>query len=69
MLLVSRHCDVCATETQFEVLGDCTDHGADCPEVICVDCGAVYLCGPWAELDVVEPSLPSRSRQARRGVA
>ncbi|MFN2626064.1 MAG: hypothetical protein ABR520_08280 [Mycobacteriales bacterium] len=67
MLLVTRYCTVCAADTQFEVLADCVEHGVDCPEVICIDCGAIYLAGPWTEVDVVATSeAPRRGRSGRR---
>lgn len=41
-----RHCGSCRDERPFES-PPCQDgHGGDCPERVCVDCGAALLVDP-----------------------
>lgn len=40
------HCSTCGDEREFEQ-PPCPDgHGAECPERVCVDCGAAVLVDP-----------------------
>lgn len=47
-----RHCTTCEAETAFEQPGCLDGHGADCPEWVCVGCGAALLIG----FSVLEPT-------------
>ena len=48
-----RYCSICAQETEFEQPPCVDGHGADCPEFVCVSCGAAVFVGTVpAEVDV-----------------
>ncbi len=48
-------CSVCEQEAPLEPF-DCLDgHGADCPELVCVECGAVVVVGSLVEDEPVAP--------------
>ena len=38
-----RHCSVCGQARSFELLPCADGHGADCPELVCVECGYVVV--------------------------
>ncbi|MBM0275832.1 hypothetical protein [Micromonospora tarensis] len=42
------YCDVCEGVAPFETPPCVDDHGTDCPELICVDCGFAVLIAPFA---------------------
>lgn len=44
MTLMTRHCSICSAERLFEQ-PPCVEHDPDCPEWVCVDCGAALLFG------------------------
>lgn len=39
---VSRHCPICGIDTEF-VAPPCPGDHDDCPESVCVDCGAAMI--------------------------
>jgi hypothetical protein len=41
-----RWCSCCQAEQVFELPLCLDDHGADCPERACVDCGMAVFVGP-----------------------
>ncbi len=43
MTQVLRHCTICSEERIFEQPPCVDDHDPDCPEWICVDCGAALF--------------------------
>ncbi len=45
MTVVMRHCLICSEERRFEQPPCADQHDLDCPEWICVDCGAALLLG------------------------
>jgi hypothetical protein len=50
---VARWCTTCEGEREFET-PPCTDgHGADCPDLACVHCGAAIVVGVLVADDVV----------------
>jgi hypothetical protein len=60
--LTYRYCTTCATEQAFEV-PECMDrHGADCPELVCVECGVALLV-EWAAFDSIEDTAGSTSAE------
>lgn len=46
-------CSGCDAESLFERV-DCTDHGADCPELVCTGCGTGIELAP---LVVIVPAV------------
>jgi hypothetical protein len=40
-----RHCTICALERFFEQPPCLDEHDPDCPEWVCVECGAALLVG------------------------
>ncbi len=55
--LVLRDCSACGEQRAFEAMV-CTDgHGADCPELACVDCGEALLVGSF-QVDTPAETLP-----------
>ncbi len=59
--LVLRDCSTCGEPRPFEMPLCADGHGADCPELACVDCGeAVVASAPGSELagaDQVRPHV------------
>ena len=56
-----RTCPSCAGERPFEAPPCLDGHGADCPELACVDCGTALLVAPssalqWAHPPTLAPS-------------
>ena len=43
--LALRDCSTCRAQRAFEALVCIDGHGADCPELACVDCGEAVLVG------------------------
>jgi hypothetical protein len=43
--IVVRWCSTCQDEVTFEQPGCLDDHGLDCPEWVCVQCGDAVLVG------------------------
>lgn len=43
--VIARWCTTCAVETMFEQPVCEEDHGSDCPEWSCVECGEALLLG------------------------
>ena len=63
--LTYRYCTTCATEQAFEV-PECMDgHGADCPELVCVECGVALLV-EWAAVGSIEVAAGSRRAATER---
>ena len=57
-MLVTRWCSGCVAEAQFERF-DCPDHGDDCVELVCTDCGhGLELVAPQTT-DARVPAVPS----------
>ncbi|MEP6464176.1 MAG: hypothetical protein ABJC62_12340 [Frankiaceae bacterium] len=44
-MLTTRYCSGCRDECAFERPPCADDHGGDCPEWICVECGFAVLVG------------------------
>ncbi len=42
-MLSIRYCSTCAGMRSFERLPCSDGHGADCPELICVECGFIVV--------------------------
>lgn len=40
-----RQCTICSTERRFEQPPCADEHDPNCPEWVCVDCGAALLVG------------------------
>ena len=58
MIAVHRYCAGCADERVFEQPPCLDGHGADCPELACVDCGyALIFPADFATLDTPGPSV------------
>jgi hypothetical protein len=58
--IVVRHCSTCRRDTMFEQPSCLDDHGKDCPELVCVECGDALLLG----FAVPEARLSSRPRRS-----
>lgn len=56
--MISRHCPICGEERRFEQPPCVDDHGADCPEWACTECGAAMLIG----LPTAQPAATCGSR-------
>ena len=57
--LVLRHCSACGDERGFEAPVCADGHEADCPELVCVDCGAALFAGAVGLEAVVLVEPPS----------
>lgn len=57
--LVYRYCSTCAGESAFEMPVCADGHGADCPELVCVECGTALLVGVLGEVDVEDEAAGS----------
>lgn len=57
--VVLRWCTTCAAETTFEQPVCDDNHGADCPEWSCVECGDALLLG----FDLPEVARPSATHR------
>ncbi len=44
-MLTDRYCSLCGGARTFEQVPCDDGHGADCPELLCVDCGYVVVVG------------------------
>lgn len=44
-ILVLRECSACGEQRAFEAVVCADGHGADCPELACVECGEAVLLG------------------------
>jgi hypothetical protein len=55
-----RHCSTCRHDTMFEQPACVDDHGFDCPELVCVECGDALLLG--FELPEERGPRPRRAR-------
>jgi len=42
---VLRHCPTCGDEREFETPPCLDDHGEECPELACLECGTALLVG------------------------
>lgn len=49
----TRHCSACDGERQFEQPPCADDHGPDCPEYACVECGMAILIGDAPQTPVI----------------
>ena len=45
MRTVLRHCPTCGEEREFETPPCLDDHGEECPELACLECGTALLVG------------------------
>ena len=43
--LVLRDCSTCGEQRAFEAVVCAESHGADCPELVCIDCGEAVFVG------------------------
>jgi hypothetical protein len=59
-----RTCPSCARERPFEVPPCLDGHGADCPELACVDCGTALLVAPPTTLQWAHPPTLTSSHGA-----
>jgi hypothetical protein len=50
--MLSLPCPECCDERLFEQPFCEDDHGQDCPEWLCVDCGYALMMGTYPEFDV-----------------
>lgn len=50
-----RFCVTCAADESFEQPECVDDHGVDCPEWVCVECGDAFVVG-FADVDVAAPA-------------
>jgi hypothetical protein len=50
--MLSLPCPECCDERQFEQPLCEDDHGHDCPEWLCVDCGYALMMATYPEFDV-----------------
>lgn len=55
-MTLTLHCSVCDDERAFEQPPCADDHGADCPEYACVECGLAIVVG-----DAPRPAVIVRS--------
>lgn len=55
----ARHCPECAEERIFERPPCADDHGVDCPEWACVDCGFAIVAGFGVEVVAGIPAARS----------
>lgn len=56
-----RWCSTCADDVFFERPDCADDHGADCPELVCVQCGEAFIVG----FDVAAPPPRVGARSGR----
>ncbi len=65
MTLMTRHCSICSAERLFEQ-PPCVEHDPNCPEWVCVACGAALLFGSLdvGSLDVGSVAVGSRASVA-----
>jgi hypothetical protein len=48
--VIDSYCPICGSATTYE-RPPCVDkHGSDCPERVCVRCGAAMLVGVWPRI-------------------
>ncbi|RFU37036.1 hypothetical protein DZF91_34935 [Actinomadura logoneensis] len=59
------YCSTCGDERRFERTPCLDGHGADCPDRVCVECGAAVFVGPDTALD--DHPDPSRSASGEPG--
>jgi len=45
MRTVWQHCPTCGDEREFETPPCLDDHGEECPELACLECGTALLVG------------------------
>lgn len=70
MSLVVRECAVCCRESLFQA-PPCTDEHDDCPELLCVGCGAALMLGGSAGCAESQhgSEAPDAGAQRRPGAA
>lgn len=54
-----RFCTTCAADAPFERPECLDEHGSDCPEWICVECGDAFVVG-FADFPRDRPAEPTR---------
>lgn len=61
-----RACRDCGSEAGFEQPPCAEDHGPDCPEWFCLECGSVLMVGPPIFVDgaLSESEMPDRPADA-----
>jgi hypothetical protein len=54
-----RFCVTCAADASFEQPECLDEHGADCPELVCAECGDAYVVG-FIEVEPVPAAQSER---------